>query len=193
MIFGGETFYWKILEHLEKLNYKGIDYNHYGPTEATIGKCIHKVDLKRAYKTVPIGKPFSNTQLYVVNQWDQIVPVGIPGELYIAGEGIARAYLNRPDLSAEKFIENPFRANDQFEIADTSNQKPVSRLYKTGDKVRWNTDGELEYLGRIDEQAKLRGHRIDLGEIENVLLQNEKIKKAAVRLQEYSNGNKILV
>ena len=193
MIFGGETFSGKIQEHLVRLNYEAIVYNHYGPTEATIGKCIHKVDLKREYKTVPIGKPFSNTQLYVVDQLDHIVPIGIAGELYIAGEGIAREYLNRPHLSEEKFIENPFRTRDRFSIDNLSRSKPVSRLYKTGDKVRWNAYGEIEYLGRIDEQVKLRGHRIELGEIENVLLQNEKIKQAAVRLNEDNYGNKILV
>ncbi|MEP7229915.1 MAG: amino acid adenylation domain-containing protein [Ginsengibacter sp.] len=193
MIFGGETFSAKIQEHLVRLDYKGIVYNHYGPTEATIGKCIHTVDLKRAYKTVPIGKPFSNTQLYVVDEWDQIVPIGIAGELYIAGEGIAREYLNRPDLSAEKFILNPFRADVAINNYDASDPKPVSRLYKTGDKVRWNTDGEIEYLGRIDEQVKMSGYRIELGEIENVLLQNKNIRQAAVRLNEDNQGNKMLV
>ncbi len=193
MIFGGETFSAKIQEHLVRLDYKGIVYNHYGPTEATIGKCIHTVDLKRAYKTVPIGKPFSNTQLYVVDEWDQIVPIGIAGELYIAGEGIAREYLNRPGLSAEKFILNPFRASAAINNYDSSIPKPVSRLYKTGDKVRWNTDGEIEYLGRIDEQVKMSGYRIELGEIENVLLQNKNIKQAAVRLNEDNHGNKMLV
>ncbi len=193
MIFGGETFSAKIQEYLIKLNYQGIVYNHYGPTETTIGKCIHKLDLKKVYKTVPIGKPFSNTQLYVVDEWDQLVPIGIAGELYIGGEGIAREYLNRPDLSAEKFVANPFRKNVQPGSNNFSGSKPGSRIYKTGDKVRWNMDGEIEYLGRIDEQVKLKGYRIELGEIENVLLQNKKIKQAAVRLNEDKHGNKILV
>ncbi len=172
MIFGGETFSPKIQEHLGKLNYNGIVYNHYGPTEATIGKCIHKVDLHKKYKTVPIGKPFSNTQLYVVDAFGQIVPVGIDGELYISGEGIARGYLNRPELTAEKFIENPFRnlnlpeVDVQNNTYNTSNAVHGSRIYKTGDKVKWNSDGEIEYLGRIDDQVKINGYRIELGEIE---------------------------
>lgn len=197
MIFGGETFSLKIQEHLLKLNYKGNVYNHYGPTEATIGKCIHKVDLKKAYKRVPIGKPFSNTQLYVVDNLDQLVPIETPGELYIAGEGIAREYLNRPELTTEKFIANPFanslETNGQFNIDDPLNQPQGSRLYKTGDKVRWNREGEIEYLGRIDEQVKISGYRIELGEIENVLLQNKQINEAAILLCEDNNNNKVLV
>ncbi|MEO8109717.1 MAG: amino acid adenylation domain-containing protein [Ginsengibacter sp.] len=199
MIFGGETFSPKIQEHLSKLNYNGIVYNHYGPTEATIGKCIHKVDLHKKYKKVPIGKPFSNTQLYVVDAFGQIVPFGIDGELYISGEGIARGYLNRPELTAEKFIENPFRnlnlpeVDEQNNTYNTSNAVHGSRIYKTGDKVKWNADGEIEYLGRIDDQVKINGYRIELGEIENVLLQNKDIKQAAVKLCEDGNNNKILV
>ncbi len=197
MIFGGETFSLKIQQHLVKLNYKGQVYNHYGPTEATIGKCIHKVDLEKAYKSVPIGKPFSNTQLYVVDQWDQLLPIGFAGELYIAGEGVARGYLNRPDLTAEKFIidhfriANPFQTNAQIDTL--SGSKSASRLYKTGDKVKWNPNGEIEYLGRIDDQVKISGYRIELGEIESVLLQNRKIRQAAVLLCEDNNGNKVLV
>lgn len=197
MIFGGETFSLKIQQHLVKLKYKGQVYNHYGPTEATIGKCIHKVDLEKAYKSVPIGKPFSNTQLYVVDRWDQLLPIGIAGELYIAGEGVARGYLNRPDLTAEKFIIDDFRnANPYQTTAQTDTvvgSTSTSRLYKTGDKVKWNLDGEIEYLGRIDDQVKISGYRIELGEIESVLLQNKKIRQAAVLLCEDNNGGKILV
>ncbi|MEP7251818.1 MAG: amino acid adenylation domain-containing protein [Ginsengibacter sp.] len=193
MLFGGESFTPKIKEHLINLEYKGIVYNHYGPTEATIGKCIHTVNLQRNYKTMPIGKPFSNTQLYVVDQYEKIVPIGVSGELYIAGEGIARGYLNRPELSAEKFTDDTFREESTSTSENNSEDKIVSRLYKTGDKVRWNEDGEIEYLGRIDEQVKLRGHRIELGEIENVLLQDPQIRQAAVKLAEDNYGNKLLV
>ena len=193
MLFGGESFTPKIKEHLVNLDYKGIVYNHYGPTEATIGKCIHTVNLQRNYKTMPIGRPFSNTQLYVVDHHEQLVPIGVSGELYIAGEGIARGYLNRPELSAEKFTDNIFRGEATFTSESNQHGEIVSRLYKTGDKVRWNEDGEIEYLGRIDEQVKLRGHRIELGEIENVLLQDPQIRQAAVKLAEEDNGNKLLV
>ena len=193
MLFGGESFTPKIKEHLITMDYKGIVYNHYGPTEATIGKCIHTVDLQRNYKTMPIGKPFSNTQLYVVDQYEKVVPIGVSGELYIAGEGIARGYLNRPELSAEKFTGNIFRREATFTSESNQHDEIVSRLYKTGDKVRWNEDGDIEYLGRIDEQVKLRGHRIELGEIENVLLQDPQIRQAAVKLAEDDNGNKLLV
>ncbi|MDQ6762338.1 MAG: amino acid adenylation domain-containing protein [Bacteroidota bacterium] len=197
MIFGGESFSLKIQEHLLKLNYAGAIYNHYGPTETTIGKCIHKVDLQKIYKTVPIGKPFSNTQLYVVDISGELVPVETDGELYISGEGIARGYLNRPELTVEKFIENSFHdiklfvSNDE-NISNAANAK-FALVYKTGDKVRWNMDGEIEYIGRIDDQVKINGYRIELAEIENVLLQNKNIRQASVRLCEDDNRNKILV
>ncbi|MEP6583183.1 MAG: amino acid adenylation domain-containing protein, partial [Ginsengibacter sp.] len=181
MIFGGEAFSINIIDHLKKLNYKGNVFNHYGPTEATIGKCIHKLDLQKSYSTVPIGKPFSNTKLYVMSQSDQLVPLGIAGELYIAGEGLARGYLNLPGLTAEKFIGDPF------------NPDTAARIYKTGDKVKWNNEGEIEYLGRIDEQVKIRGHRIELGEIENALLQSGKVNHAAVHTIDDSKQEKILV
>ncbi len=193
MIFGGETFSLKIREHLTKLNYAGIVYNHYGPTEATIGKCIYKVDLKKSYTLVPIGKPFSNTQFYVVDYWGQLVPLGTGGELYISGEGIARGYLNRPDLTAEKFVENTFSTSDLWGDNHMPNSNATLKVYKTGDKVRWNSDGEIEYLGRIDDQVKINGYRIELGEIENVILQNKDIKQASVRLCEDESSNKILV
>ncbi|MBA3830264.1 MAG: amino acid adenylation domain-containing protein, partial [Taibaiella sp.] len=181
MIFGGEGFSVKIQEQLKKLNYKGDVYNHYGPTEATIGKTIHKVNLQKKYITVPIGRPFSNTKLYIVDQRDQLVPFGVAGELYISGEGIARGYLNRPELTAEKFIKDPFSAKDGY------------MLYKTGDKAKWNAEGEIEYLGRIDEQVKIRGHRIELGEIENELAHIEGVKHGTVATIDDNLGNKILV
>ena len=181
MIFGGESFPEKILQHLVKLHFCGDVYNHYGPTETTIGKCIYKVDLQRSYTNIPIGKPFSNTHLYIVDQLNQIVPIGVPGELYISGEGVARKYLNRPDLTTEKFITNPFNSNT------------TARLYKTGDKARWIADGNVEYMGRIDEQVKIRGHRIEPGEIENVLIECKGVKQAAVLAYENKQGNKILV
>ncbi|MEO6637804.1 MAG: amino acid adenylation domain-containing protein, partial [Ginsengibacter sp.] len=195
MIFGGESFSGKIPGYLKKLNYQGKVYNHYGPTEATIGKTIHEVDLQKNYITVPIGKPFSNTRLYIADSNHQLVPAGVAGELYIAGEGLARGYLNQPELTKEKFIKNPF----EVKTGDLASNPPlegreaaISRAYKTGDKVKWNQEGEIEYLGRIDEQVKIRGHRIELGEIENVLVQIEGIREAAVTTIEDSQGNKQL-
>ncbi|MEO6219285.1 MAG: non-ribosomal peptide synthetase, partial [Ginsengibacter sp.] len=168
MIFGGEGFTLSVLDRLVKSNYHGTVFNHYGPTEATIGKTIHKVDLQKQYNNIPIGKPFSNTQLYVLDSALNLLPVGVPGELHIAGDGLARGYLNREDLTMQKFI------------GDSFSNVPGAKMYKTGDQVRWLSDGNIEYLGRIDEQVKIRGFRIELGEIENVLLQSNLVSKAVV-------------
>jgi amino acid adenylation domain-containing protein len=179
IIFGGEAFPLSVLNYLIKSNYYGNVYNHYGPTEVTIGKCIHKVSLNKTYRTVPIGKPFSNTSLYVLDDQLQLTPIGIEGELYIAGEGLARGYLNKPTLTAEKFIPNPFTNS--------------GKMYKTGDKVKWLADGNIEYLGRADDQVKIQGHRIELGEIEDVLLQSEFVCQAVVLAKADKKGNKLLI
>ena len=172
MIFGGESFPKTLLDYFKKINYHGNIFNHYGPTEATIGKCIHKINLKKNYHIVPIGKPFSNTQLYVVDEYLQLVPIGISGELLIAGEGLAREYLHQPALTKEKFIPSRFK-ND-----------PGAKMYKTGDKVRWLPDGNIEYLGRIDQQVKIHGHRIELGEIESALAELTALSQVVVLARE---------
>lgn len=140
--------------------------NLYGPTEAAIDvtsfDCSPQVNLK----TVPIGKPIDNIQLYILDKHLNPLPIGIPGELFIGGVGVARGYINKPELTAEKFIPNPFN--------------PGERLYRTGDLVRWYAQGDIEYLGRLDHQIKLRGFRIELGEIENRLLSHPGIKEAVV-------------
>ncbi|MBD0284700.1 MAG: amino acid adenylation domain-containing protein, partial [Flavisolibacter sp.] len=180
MLFGGEAFPHTILDRLMQVNYNGEIYNHYGPTETTIGKCIHKINLKKHYNIVPIGKPFSNTQLYIIDHHFNLVPIGVTGDLHIGGEGIARGYLNRPELTAEKFISHPFNNKE-------------ARVYKTGDLCRWLPDGDIEYLGRIDDQVKIRGYRIELGEIESVLLQSGLLKQAVVLAKEDTNTTKRLV
>jgi acyl-CoA synthetase (AMP-forming)/AMP-acid ligase II/aryl carrier-like protein len=181
MIFGGDSFSVNVLDRLVKLKYAGQVYNHYGPTEATIGKTIHRVDLKKSYTNIPIGKPFSNTSVYILNKSMQPVPVAVPGELYIAGEGLARGYLNNPQLTAEKFIPNPFSDIDG------------ERMYKTGDLARWLTDGNIEYLGRVDEQIKIRGFRIEPGEIEDVLKESGLIQQVVVLTAKAGGTNKVLV
>jgi len=156
--------------------------NGYGPTESTTFTCCHLIreeDLNGI--SIPIGRPISNTQVYVLDQQGQPVPVGMPGELHIGGDGLARGYLNRPDLTEEKFIPNPF-SND-----------PEARLYKTGDLVRYLPDGHIEFMGRIDNQVKIRGFRIELGEIEAVLDQHVSVGRSVVRALEDAARGKQLV
>ncbi|MEH2120069.1 non-ribosomal peptide synthetase [Nostoc sp.] len=154
-------------------------WNLYGPTETTIWSTGYKVTT--ANKAISIGYALANTQLYILDSHLQPVPIGISGELYIGGEGLARGYLNRPDLTAEKFISNPFSPN------------PKSRLYKTGDLARYLPDGHIEYLGRIDYQIKLRGFRIELGEIETALLQHPGVKEGVVIVREDTSNENNLV
>ena len=154
-------------------------FNAYGPTESTVCATILAGTAWRdPRQPPPIGRPLANTQVYVLDRTHQPTPVGVPGELYIGGIGVARGYLNRPELTAEKFVCNPFGPG---------------RLYKTGDLVRWLPDGNLEYLGRIDQQVKLRGFRIELGEIEAVLRQHPAVQEAVVIAREDTPGEKRLV
>ncbi|HEY0096493.1 MAG TPA: amino acid adenylation domain-containing protein, partial [Archangium sp.] len=153
--------------------------NAYGPTEATV--CASITPSSASPECLTIGKPWPNTQLYVLDSSLRPLPVGVPGELYIGGVGLARGYLHRPELTAERFLPNPFSS------------LPGARLYRTGDRVRWLPHGELEYLGRLDAQVKLRGFRVELGEIESLLLQLPGLTQAAVLAREDSPGDKRLV
>ncbi len=152
--------------------------NLYGPTEAAIDVSYFDLPDAEEVDTIPIGKPIANTRFFVVNKSQQLQPLGVPGELCIAGDGLARDYLGRGELSREKFTPNPFF--------------PGERVYKTGDLVRWRADGNLEFLGRIDTQVKIRGIRIELGEIESQLLRYPKIKEAVVILKEDQHREKYL-
>ncbi len=140
--------------------------NGYGPTENTTFTCCFPITETGVNGSVPIGRAISNTSVYVLDRHRNPVPVGIPGELYVGGDGLARGYLNHPALTAEKFVSSPFDR--------------TSALYRTGDLVRYRKDGELEFLGRIDGQVKVRGYRIELGEVETVLGEHEAIREAVV-------------
>ncbi|MFK5970600.1 MAG: amino acid adenylation domain-containing protein [Candidatus Marithrix sp.] len=154
-------------------------WNVYGPTETTIWSTI--IQLTKVGSNInSIGKPIANTKIYILDKYLHPVPIGVSGELHIGGAGLARGYLNRPELTAEKFIKNPF------------SEDPTSRIYKTGDLARYLPDGNIEYLGRIDNQVKIRGFRIELGEIESVLGQHHNILEVAVIAKTEPSGNKCL-
>jgi amino acid adenylation domain-containing protein/non-ribosomal peptide synthase protein (TIGR01720 family) len=178
VLVGGEKIdesTWLALQQAENINF----YNVYGPTECTVDATVCSV--KMAGSKPIIGRPITNTQIYILDRHLQPVGVGVAGELYIGGYGLARGYLNRPDLTQEKFIPNPF-----------SNQ-PGSRLYKTGDKARYLPDGNIEFLGRIDNQVKIRGFRIELGEIETAIAQYPGVRETVVIAREDVPGHKYLV
>ena len=156
--------------------------NTYGPTEATITSTAYDAEQRHGVADpVPIGRPNANTSLYILDRQMQPVPIGVPGELYIGGAGVARGYLNRPELTARRFIPNPFR------------NAPDPRLYKTGDLVRYSQNGTVEFLGRADDQVKWRGFRIELGEVENALMRYPHTRAAAASLRDIADGQPGLV
>jgi len=154
-------------------------WNMYGPTETTVWSTVRK--LEAGQRTVPIGRPVANTEVFILDRVLQPVPIGVAGELYIGGDGLARGYLKRPELTAEKFIAHPL------------NSDPKARLYKTGDLARYLPNGDIEFLGRIDHQVKIRGFRIELGEIEAVLRQHPEINDTVVVAREDTPGDKRVV
>ncbi len=177
ILCGGEALPWDLAQQL--LKRCASLWNLYGPTETTIWSTVRQIT--PADTLISIGRPIANTQVYVLDANLQPVPAGVPGELYIGGDGLARGYLHRPELTAERFIQHPF--------SDTEG----ARIYRTGDLARWLPNGELEHLGRLDHQVKVRGFRIELGEIETTLLQHPAARQAVVIAREDTPGNKRLV
>jgi amino acid adenylation domain-containing protein len=171
--------------------------NGYGPSEATIAVTNYKLSelvLEDTQSQVPVGRPISNVQIYILDQCLQPVPIGVAGELYIGGKCLARGYLNAKELTAEKFIPNPFD-NLEFKLRfqRTKGATQNSKLYKTGDLARYLPDGNIEFLGRSDTQVKIRGFRIELSEIEGVLNQHPQVQETTVIVREDSLGNKCLI
>jgi len=154
-------------------------WNMYGPTETTIWSATSFV--KPDSGAVPIGRPIANTQFFVLDPSGEPTPIGVPGELYIGGDGVARGYFNRSELTVDRFVPDGFR------------KEPGARLYKTGDLVRYRPDGTIEFLGRLDNQVKVRGFRIELGEIEALLIQYPGMRETVVVTQEDAFGDKRLV
>ncbi len=180
IIVGGEELKVRLAKEIYyKFNEKIEIFNEYGPTETVVGCMIHKFDVEKDNEiSVPIGVPADNVQIYFLDQYQKPVAVGVPGEIYISGDGVVRGYLNQAELTEEKFIKNQFI--------------PGKRMYRTGDLAIRKEDGNLVFLGRIDHQVKIRGHRIELGEIEQKLLTFESIKAAVVIDRKNSNDEKYL-
>ena len=168
VVSGGEAYSVDLLKSASKeIGEKTTFYNEYGLTEATVTSSMCAVELEEMKYSVPIGKPINNCKAYIIEPiGNNLSPIGVPGELYISGDGLARGYLNHPELTAEKFIENPFVLGE--------------RVYRTGDLARWLPDGEIDFIGRLDEQVKIRGFRVELGEIESRLSEIEEVKEAVV-------------
>ncbi|NEP55457.1 MAG: amino acid adenylation domain-containing protein [Symploca sp. SIO2G7] len=168
--------------------------NLYGSSEVSADvTCYSLSPHKPLLERVLIGRPIANTQIYILDARKQLIPVGVTGELYIGGDGLARGYLNRPELTAEKFIPNPFIMEKGKRENATLSTIPASRLYKTGDLARYLPDGNIELLGRIDNQVKIRGFRIELGEIETVLSTHPQVREAVAIAHQEQAGNKYLV
>ncbi|NLD48526.1 MAG: amino acid adenylation domain-containing protein, partial [Clostridiaceae bacterium] len=178
LIVGGDVLSARHINNVRKCNPSLTVINGYGPTENTTFSVCHLID--RDYeKNIPIGKPVSNSRAYIVDDQNNLQPIGVEGELCVAGDGLARGYLNQPELTKEKFVENPFESG--------------SLMYRTGDLARWLPDGTIEFLGRIDNQVKIRGYRIEIGEIESQLSQHPDIKECVVVTDIDKEGNKNLV
>jgi amino acid adenylation domain-containing protein len=186
MLSGGETVSMQRLLTLARMAKHPTRYiNGYGPTEATWTTTIYDTPLDAEtlshWARLPIGKPLAETQVYVLDERQQPVPVGAAGELYIGGQGLARGYFNQPHQTAALFLPDPFSV------------RPGARLYRTGDQVRILADGNLEFLGRHDAQVKLRGYRIELGEIESALLQHPRVRQCVVAAEQEAGGEKRLI
>jgi aspartate racemase len=166
---------------LEKL--KGCELiNGYGPTENTTFTCCFRMTSpSQAGESVPIGRPISNTHVYILDRYLQPVPIGVPGELFTGGGGLARGYLHEPKLTAERFVPDPFSS------------RPDARLYRTGDLARFRSDSNIEFLGRLDQQVKIRGYRIELGEIEALLCNAPRVSQVAVVARQSPDGDRSLV
>jgi amino acid adenylation domain-containing protein len=169
LVVGGEALSWRLVERLQEAGPSCRIVNHYGPTETTVGACSFDVGTAApAGATVPVGRPLPRSRVYVVDRRLRLLPVGIPGELLIGGDGVARGYLGQPAQTAERFVPDP--------VSDEEG----ARVYRTGDRVRALRDGTIEFLGRADDQVKIHGYRVEPGEVQNVLAAHPAVRECAV-------------
>jgi amino acid adenylation domain-containing protein/non-ribosomal peptide synthase protein (TIGR01720 family) len=180
LILGGDACPWNLVERIRELSPDCVVLNHYGPTEATVGALTHQPSGEMRSETVPLGRPLGNVQAYILDDELRPVPTGVAGELHLGGAGVARGYINRADATAEKFIPNPFSDSGE-------------RLYKTGDRARYLSDGQIEFLGRVDNQVKIHGYRIEPGEIESALRDHKDVTTSVVIAREDRRGARQLV
>jgi amino acid adenylation domain-containing protein len=202
LLIGGEALSVAHVQRAQQALPQTQIINGYGPTESTTFACCYPIPSVMTLRgsSIPLGGPIANTTAYILDARLSLVPLGTAGELYLGGAGLARGYLGRPDLTAERFVPNPFAEVSGIgyrvpgaETSDTRYPTPATRLYRTGDLARWRADGTIEYLGRIDGQVKLRGYRIELGEIEATLVQHEEVQTCAMLLREDVPGERRLV
>ncbi len=180
LILGGEALSWELVDRISQTNPACEIINHYGPTETTVGSLtcsVKPLEDSTHSLSVPIGQPIANTSVYILDRHLNVVPIGVAGELYIGGAGLAVGYLNQPTETAARFVPNPF-SNETDE-----------RLYRTGDLARYLPDGNIEFLGRIDNQVKVRGFRVELAEIETVLLMHKEVRQAVVIVESEKTPN----
>ena len=177
---GGEGLRGSIQERFQRGSRAEL-VNLYGPTEASIDATYWECEREQVSSIAPLGRPIANMEIYVVEGNGKLAPVGVAGEIWIGGAGLARGYWRRPELTAERFVPDAFSGEEG------------GRLYRSGDLGRYRADGTLEYLGRMDDQVKIRGYRIELGEIESVLSRHEQVREAAVTVREDSHGDKRLI
>jgi acyl-coenzyme A synthetase/AMP-(fatty) acid ligase/acyl carrier protein len=184
LVLGGEPCPWTLIDEVQRLAPGCRIFNHYGPTETTVGATVYPVPAageRPPTTTCPIGTPLSNLRAYVLDSFQQPLPPWVPGELYLSGAGVARGYLNAPELDAQRFLPDRFSA------------QPNARMYRTGDGVRRLPSGDLEFLSRVDDQVKIRGYRVELGEIAAVLRRHPSVREAVALLRDDVGGEKRLV
>ncbi len=182
LVLGGEASSWELTDHLARLSPAMRIANHYGPTETTVGVLTCVVDPARRAPAaiVPLGRPLPNARIYLLDAGGQPTPAGVPGEVHVGGACVARGYLGRADLTAERFLRDPFAGD------------PAARMYRTGDRARYLPDGTLIFLGRVDHQVKIRGFRVELGEIEGAITAHAGVKEAVVLVVEETPGDRRL-